>query len=83
MKCQFIDRLAYQPFFITDAFFDQPVRNVGFKKRETENNKIETENKKCETENCKIVILKMKNELFQIFITIKLFKILKNYNCNL
>lgn len=29
-KCGFIDRLSFQPFFNSDAFFDQPIRNVGY-----------------------------------------------------
>ena len=30
LKCSFIDRLAFQPFFSTDAFFDQQIKNIGF-----------------------------------------------------
>lgn len=30
MKCGFVDRLVFQPFFSTDAFFDQKILNAGF-----------------------------------------------------
>ena len=69
MKCGFIDRLAFQPFFSTDAFFDQEIKNVGFGFSLIFNNSNanpENQNKNQENQNEQIENKNQENQNEQI-----------------